>query len=192
MDTNSGQSFFRWAPIALGLAVVWFAYLALFGPRSNSVNGLSPPNLQGTALKAPADYDWKLRDINDAPVDFAQFRGRPVLLNLWATWCPPCRAEMPSIAALADNPQIKAKGVAIVCVSTDESAETLRQFVTGKPWAMTMLRATAIPSVFATDGIPATFLIAPDGRVVASEIGAARWDDPSVISFLENLAKPTK
>ena len=52
-----------------------------------------------------------------------------------------------------------------------------------------MLHAGGIPDVFATDGIPATFVLAADGGVVASEIGAARWDDPSVVEFLETLLR---
>jgi len=190
MNSNNGPNGLRWVAIGLGLVVLWVAYLALFGPRTGSVDGLSVPNLVGTGLPAPADYSWPLRDLDDKPVDFAQFKSRPVVLNIWATGCPRCRAEMPALASLADDPRIKAKGVAVVCVSTDESADTLRQFVAGKSWGMTMLRATSIPSVFLTDGIPATFLIAPDGKVVASELGAARWDDPSVVSFLETMAAP--
>jgi len=192
MDPDFGRNLFRWAPIALGLAVVWFAYLTFFGPRVGSVDGLWPPTLRGTGLKEPADYSWKLRDLDDKPVDFAQFKGRTVVLNLWATWCPPCLAEMPALAALADNPRIKEKGVAIVCVSTDESPDALRRFMAKQSLPMTILRATALPSVFLTDGIPATFVIAPDGKVVASESGAARWDDPSVVSFLESLAPVPK
>ncbi len=192
MDSDSGKNLFRYALIVLGLAVLWVAYPAFFGPRTGSADGLTPPSLQGTGMKEPADYSWKLADLDDKPVDFAQYKGRTILLNLWATWCPPCRAEMPALAALADNPRIKEKGIAVVCVSTDESAETLRQFMDKKPWAMTMLRATSLPAVFMTDGIPATFLIAPDGKIVASELGAARWDDPSVVGFLENLASSSK
>ena len=192
MDPDSGKNLFRYAPIVLGLAVIWVAYQAFFGPQSGSINGLTPPSLQGTGMKEPADFNWKLTDLDDKPVDFAEFKGRPILLNLWATWCPPCRAEMPALAALADNPRIKGKGIAVICVSTDESSATLRQFMDKKPWAMTMLRATALPAVFMTEGIPATFLIAPDGKIVVSELGAARWDDPSVVSFLENLATATE
>ncbi len=180
----------RWLAIAGALVLTWAGYLAFFGPRGGS-DGLDPPALAGTGSSTPAEFAWTLRDLDDAPVDFAKFRGRPIVLNLWATWCPPCRAEMPSIANLAANAKLKAKGVAVVCVSTDESADVLRRFVEDKPWEMTILRATSIPPGFLTGGIPATFLIAPDGRVVASQVGAARWDDPSVVEFLEKLAAPS-
>ena len=188
MQPTSGPGLSRWIPIALGLAFVWVAYFALFGPRSGSVAGLSPPRLGDSGPPTPADFSWPLRDLDDKPVDFAQFQGRPILLNIWATWCPPCRAEMPAIAALAANPHIREKGVAVVCVATDETAEAVRGYLAGKDWKMTMLRATAIPPVFLTEGIPATFVIAPDGKIVAAELGAARWDDPSVVDFLTKLA----
>lgn len=187
------QGAMRWSTVGVGLAVLWVAYLALFGPRSGSpgAGGLAPPDLARSRPGGAVDYAWPVRDLDDRPVDFAQFRGRPVLVNVWATWCPPCRAEMPGLAALAADPRLKAKGVAVVCVS-DEPAETLRRFVAGKGWGMTMLRADAFPPTFATDGIPATFLLDPGGKVVASEVGAARWDDPSVVDFLERLAAPAR
>ena len=64
----------------------------------------------------------------------------------------------------------------------------VKRFLTGKNWPMTVLRATEVPPVFSTAGIPATFLLDPDGRVVASETGAAKWDDPSVIAFFARMA----
>ena len=188
MNPDGSSSLFRWAPIALGLAVLWFAYLALFGPATSGPGGLAPPTLAPLLSPQPADFAWPLRDLDDKPVEFARYRGRTIVLNLWATWCGPCRAELPALAALAENPKIKEKGIAVICVSTDESADVLRGFLAGKTWPMTMVRATALPSAFTTDGIPATFIIAPDGKIVASELGAARWDDPAVIGYLVNLA----
>lgn len=166
------------APLYLGLAFVafWVVYLAFFLPR---------PHTPG-----PADYSWRLLDLDDAPVEFSRFRGKTVFLNVWATWCGPCVMEMPSIARLASYPALK--DVAFVCVSTDDSAATVKQFLADKHWPMTVLRATDTPPVFSTPGIPATFIIAPDGRVVRSEVGAADWDDPEVVALLEGLAAPKR
>ena len=191
MEPRRDPDWIRWAILALGLGVVWMAYLVLFGPSIESPNGLEPPQLAGTGSKVPVDFRWTLRDLDDKPVPFTRFQGRTVVVNIWATWCPPCRAEMPSLAALAMNPKLKEKGIEVVCISTDESPEALRQFVAKKDWKLTMLRATDMISAFLSDGIPATFILAPDGRVAASELGAARWDDPSVVDFLENLAAKT-
>ncbi len=181
----------KWLMIGLALTIAWAAYLAAFGPRPGG-DGLQPPDLTGPALAQPAEFDWPLRDLDDRPVDLAGFRGRPILLNIWATWCGPCLREMPAIDRLAADPRIKAKGVAVVCVSVDRDAATVRRFAGEKARGMTILRATSVPPVFQTEGIPATFLIAPDGRVVASQVGAARWDDPSVVGFLEQMATAGK
>jgi thiol-disulfide isomerase/thioredoxin len=156
------------------------------------VDGLVPPSLVRSDAPRPAEFRWTLEDLAGKQVDFARFKGRPILLNLWATWCGPCLEEMPSISRLAASPELKDRNVAFVCVSTDESADTLRQFMTNKSWNMTILRATSIPPVFQTEGIPTTFLITPGGRVAAAEIGAAQWDDPSVIAFLQRLASDSK
>ncbi len=178
-----------WMAAALAATFAWVALCATLTISGGDPEP-APPNLEGSGPRAPADFNWTLLDLDEAPVEFAKFRGRPILLNLWATWCGPCLEEMPALARLADNPRIKEKNVAVVCVSTDESAEVLRRFVQGKPWGMTILRATSIPPGFQTSGIPATFLIDPEGRVVTAQVGAARWDDPSVIAFLEKLAAP--
>ncbi len=179
--TGAGRT---WWIIGLGFVVAWCLILMFAGPR----RGLGTPRLVDTGVDRPAHFDWKLSDLNDAPVDFARYKGRIVFLNIWATWCPPCVAELPAIATLAANPRLK--DVAFICVSTDESSAILRRFMRDKEWPMTILRATELPDVFLTEGIPATFLIAPDGRIAASEVGAARWDDPSVVEFLERLAPP--
>ena len=190
LRATSGPGKATWRAVAIGVALLtaWTLFLAFFGPRGES-GGFDPPRLGGSPPSArPVDVAWTLHDLDGAPVDFASFRGRPVLLNLWATWCPPCVAEMPSLAKLAADPRMK--GVAIVCVSVDGSREAPRRYVEGKGWTMTMLHSTDIdvPGPFKTDGIPATFILDPDGRVVASEMGAARWDDPSVIDFFAKWA----
>src|SRR5262249_36945224 len=102
--------------------------------------------------------------------------------------CGPCRAEMPSIASLAENPRLKEKEIQFVCVSTDDSAETVRRYISDKHWPMTVLHARSLPPVFRTAGIPATFIISPTGKVVAAEIGASDWNRPDVVSFLEKAA----
>ncbi|MBX6313913.1 MAG: TlpA family protein disulfide reductase, partial [Isosphaeraceae bacterium] len=135
-----------------------------------------------------ADYNWKLVDLDGRPVEFSRYAGKPVFLNIWATWCGPCRREMPSIARLAVNPKLK--DVAFLCVAIDEDKEEVRQYVRDRDLPMTfLLPAGPIPRVFLTDGIPATFLIAPDGRIVREEVGAAEWDDPEVIALLARLAQ---
>jgi thiol-disulfide isomerase/thioredoxin len=179
--TNNART---WWLIGLAFSVFWVGYLAFFGPRRRAL-------LEDTGISQPASYDWSALDLNDQPVSFAKFKGKTVFLNIWATWCGPCVSEMPSIARLAEDPRIRKKPIEFVCVSTDDSSPPVRQFIQGKDWRMTFLRAESLPQVFLTDGIPATFLIAPDGKIAANEIGAADWDEPRVVTLLEKLASQT-
>ena len=68
----------------------------------------------------------------------------------------------------------------------------MQNFLEGVSWDMTFLRAEKVPAVFTTEGIPATFLIAPDGRIAATAVGGADWNEPHVVEFLEKLAGPAK
>jgi thiol-disulfide isomerase/thioredoxin len=180
-EANTGSSRTWWI---LGLVFVsgWCLYLYYFGPRPPR----SIPVLEGTALSKPADYTWTLHDLDGRTVPLEEYRGKTVFLNVWATWCPPCVAELPSIARLARTPRLN--HVAFVCVSIDQQPQTVRRYIQGKDWPMTVLHATGTPGAFSTDGIPATFLIAPDGRIAASYLGGADWDDPTVVAFIERLA----
>jgi thiol-disulfide isomerase/thioredoxin len=168
---------------ALGFAAFWFAYLTFFGPKRAA-------RLEKSGMSQPAEYDWTVLDLDDQPVAFSKFKGKPIFLNFWATWCGPCVREMPSIDSLARDRRLEGKSIEFVCVSTDDDAETVRQFLKGKDMRMTFLRVQdgKIPAVFRSDGIPMTFLIAADGRIVASEVGAADWHEPEVVAFLEKMA----
>ena len=168
-----------WA--ALAFLGFWFVYLTFFGPKR-------PARLENSGMSQPADFNWTVLDLDDQPVSFSKFKGKPVFLNFWATWCGPCIREMPSIDRLANDPRIKGKSIEFVCVSVDDSTDQVRQFVQSKNWPMTVLRADKLPRVFTTEGIPATFLIAADGRIAATEVGAADWSEPHVVAFLDKLA----
>jgi thiol-disulfide isomerase/thioredoxin len=166
-----------------GFVVFWFTYLTFFGPKR-------PARLENSGMNEPAEYNWTLLDLDDQPVPFSKFKGKPIFLNFWATWCGPCVREMPSIDSLARDPRLQGKPIEFVCVSVDDDAQTIRQFLKGKDMRMTFLRIQdgKIPPVFGSQGIPMTFLIAADGRIVASELGAADWHEPEVVAFVEKMA----
>lgn len=169
-----------WLLLAGVFVAFWVVYLIVAGPRRvDDIDGPEP----GRAV----DFNWTLHDLDGNEVKFDRFRGKALFVNVWATWCPPCVAEMPSIARLASIEDLKGK-VEFVCISTDESINAVRTFLRGKNWPMTILRATSLPPVFMTEGIPATFLIAPDGRLAYMREGSAEWDAPEVVRKLRELA----
>ena len=142
-------------------------------------------------MSEPAAFDWTVLDLDDQPVIVREFKGKPVFLNFWATWCGPCVREMPSIDSLAREPAAGGQIDRVRAVSRPTKTPTVRrQFLKGKKLGMTFLRVKdgKIPQVFYSEGIPATFLIAPDGRIAATEIGAADWHSPEVVEFMEKLA----
>ena len=168
---------------ASGFLLFWFGYLTFFGPKRSA-------RLEDSGMTTPAAYDWTVLDLDDQPVAFSKFKGKPVFLNFWATWCGPCVREMPSIDTLARDPRLAGKSIEFLCISVDDDAETVRQYLKGKNFGMTFLRVKdkKIPPVFYSEGIPATFLIRADGRIAGTEVGSADWHEPRVVEFMEKLA----
>jgi len=112
--------------------------------------------------------------------------GRPVMLNIWATWCPPCREEMPALQTLHDR--YDARGLAVVAVSLDASGADAAAFAEELGLTMRMLHdpASRVTRAFRTTGVPETFLIGADGRVVRRWIGAFDPLADDVIASVES------
>ncbi|HOV74715.1 MAG TPA: TlpA disulfide reductase family protein [Candidatus Hydrogenedentes bacterium] len=134
----------------------------------------------------PVDYyAWSVYDLDGREVPMASFRGKTLFLNFWATWCMPCRSEMPSVQRLYDA--AKDKGVAFAFVSREE-AETVRTFMKAEGYTLPVYLAKERPPAFmAITGIPATMIFAPDGQLAFRHTGAAAWDTPKTLEFLAKL-----
>jgi thiol-disulfide isomerase/thioredoxin len=173
-----------WLWVVLTFLVFWCAYLYFFSPRRRG--GVADRSFQAGQ---PADYGWEFEDLNGQPVSLSKYRDKTIFLNVWATWCGPCVAELPSISRLAENPALK--DVVFLCVSIDENPDSVRKFVKQQnSMAMTIVVSKGkVPAIFETDAIPTTFLIGPDGRIATREIGGQDWNDPQVVKQLQSLAK---
>ena len=112
--------------------------------------------------------------------------GRPVVLNIWATWCPPCREEMPALQALHDR--YSEQGLAVIAVSLDASGADAATFAEELGLTMRMLHdpASRVTRAFRTTGVPETFLIGADGRIVRRWIGAFDPLADDVIASVES------
>ena len=132
----------------------------------------------GVNSKAPA---FKAIDLATGDsVTLASYRGEVVLLNIWATWCVPCRVEMPSMQRLNDS--LAPEGLRIVAVSIDESdSSAVTAFGRELGLRFTMLhdRSRAIERIYQTTGVPESFVIDRDGRIVKKVNGAHEWDSPA-------------
>lgn len=132
-------------------------------------------------------YELVLADTGGQLHRLSEFRGKVVLVNLWATWCPPCIAEMPGLESLYQ----KTKGeVAFVMISRDRDFELAKQFVQRKGYRFPIYYAEGpLPEQLSGTGIPTTYVIAPDGRLAFSHTGMADYDHPDIEKFLRDLKK---
>lgn len=123
------------------------------------------------------------------PKGIANYRGEVVLLNIWATWCGPCRVEMPSMEAL--ERQLGPKGLRIVAVSVDVSGmeSRINEFVEEMQLSFEILHDApgTIKRQYQTTAVPETFIIGRDGKVRRRVIGADDWASPANVAFLERL-----
>jgi thiol-disulfide isomerase/thioredoxin len=141
---------------------------------------------QFTALPAPLPAPALAFTTRDgAQKHLADFRGKLVLVNLWATWCAPCVEEMPSLDRL--QAQLGDK-LTILAISEDRQGETvvapfLEQHAI-KHLAIFLDPKTAATNEFGAQGLPTSYLIAPDGTILGKEEGGAAWDSPAMIAKL--------
>ncbi|OYV62203.1 MAG: hypothetical protein B7Z71_02050 [Acidocella sp. 21-58-7] len=131
----------------------------------------------------------KFTDVNGAAQSLTTYRGSGLVLNVWATWCGPCVAEIPSFNAIA--PKLAASKILILPISVDDSgAKAVRPFyqthnITNLP---ILLDPTGnAPAILDSDGIPITLLIDPAGRIVARLEGGANWNTPRTLSLITQL-----
>jgi thiol-disulfide isomerase/thioredoxin len=119
-------------------------------------------------------------------LSFEAFRGEVVVLNAWATWCPPCVDEMDSFAALRDS--VADTGVRFLFLTT-EDREHVRRFLRLQGLDLPVaFERTRLPAAYGQFGLPTTWIIDREGRIVLRHPGAARWDTPEVEALLRHLA----
>jgi len=175
--------------------VFWVLIVLLLIPSTRSVimggvakvrTAIFTPALkvsEGPVLDANS-WAWKLVDLNGSAVAFDQFKGDIILVNSWATWCPPCRAEMPSLENLYKD---YGNRISMILVSNEETA-VVKEFVDKKGYTFPVyISAGGYPQAFSSKSIPATFILNRDGQVVYQRNGAFDWNSKKVKKFIDKL-----
>ena len=135
-------------------------------------------------LPAP---DFELPDIDGNSFRLSAHAGRTVIVNFWATWCPPCREEMPSMQRAWER--MREHGVLMIGINVGEDEDTIFQFTADYPvdFPLLMDRDSAVTGQWPIRGLPTTFVVDPDGRLVYRAIGSREWDDPALLALIRAL-----
>ena len=137
--------------------------------------------------KVKATFEMQLENSKGEPVSMEEFRGKVIFFNVWATWCPPCIEEMPTIQNLyeevGEDPQI-----AFLMLSMDQDFEKAIAYREKYGYDFEIYRLTgAMPAMYSTKLIPTTFVIDPEGFVVLQHDGVGQFDTEEFQSFIEGL-----
>ncbi len=164
---------------ALQLASLLFSGLLLLG-LSGCYGGSRPPRIGSNAP------DFTVQDSQNK-ITLSQYRGQVVVLNFWATWCPPCVEEMPSLVEM--QRRMKAKGVTVLAVSVDVDEGAYKQFVKDHNVNLLTVRDPdqKSNSLYGTAKFPETYIIDRNGVMRRKFIGAVDWTDPEIVDFLGKL-----
>jgi peroxiredoxin len=164
----------RWAlPLGLlvfALAAVFYYQFAQGGARSR--------------FPAP---DFTLRGLDGQAYRLVDLRGKVIFLNLWATWCPPCRDEMPSMERL--HQRFQGPDFVILAVSEDENSAPVRAFAEEMKLSFAILLDPNgdVPSRYRITGYPETFVIDRNGQVIQHFVGPEQWDSPKAFAYFAQL-----
>ena len=144
----------------------------------------SPSPIQDSKQVKIEDYKWNLKNIDGSIFNFEKAKGKVILVNFWATWCPPCIAEMPSMQLLYEDYKDK---VEFVFISNDNSL-IIDKFMIKNGYTFKVYNAiTKKPNIFNAKTIPKTYLIDKYGNIVIDKTGAANWNSDTVRKTIDKL-----
>ena len=139
--------------------------------------------------EVPLARNFDLPDMDGKRHKLSDYRGKVVIVNFWATWCPPCREELPSMnRAWA---RLQQAGVMMLAVNVGESEDVIFPFMADYPIEFPVLldQDGEIINRWPVRGLPTTFVIDPDGRLVYQAIGGREWDDPELLDLVRALVR---
>ncbi|MFT5884812.1 MAG: thiol-disulfide isomerase/thioredoxin [Arcticibacterium sp.] len=128
------------------------------------------------------DYDWLLRDMGGHTINLKDYKGKKIIINFWATWCPPCIAEMPSMQALYDD--FGEETIFFFVTNDDKSA--VEKFIKKHDYDFPIYQSLGQrPKALEGNSLPTTFLIDNNGGVLIHKVGSANWNSENVRALLE-------
>ncbi len=136
-----------------------------------------------------SDYRFALEKTNGETISLSDYRGNVVFVNVWASWCPPCVAEMPTIETLYDNVEGE-DNIRFILLTMDEEQQKAIDFMENKEFPMPyFFPASAIPSEFRSQYLPTTYVLSKEGQIVYKKEGIADYSSQNFAQWLRELAQ---
>lgn len=137
----------------------------------------------------PAAHDFNLKDMDGKSWRLSELRGKVVLVNFWATWCPPCRAELPSLERLWQL--LNKEDFVVLAVNVGESVDTIFPFTgtleSSPTFPILLDLDSAVLNAWPVLGLPTTFIIDRHGKIVFRAVGGREFDDPVLVGQIREL-----
>ena len=135
----------------------------------------------------PQAPDFVLTDIDGNQYRLSDYRGQVVITNFWATWCPPCRAEMPSMQRAWD--QLEKEGILMIGINVGEDEDTIFQFTASYSvdFPLLMDQDSNVINQWPVRGLPTTFVVGPEGKIIYRAIGGREWDNLELLDRVRAL-----
>jgi thiol-disulfide isomerase/thioredoxin len=144
----------------------------------------SPSTISEEKRQTIHDYSWTLRELNAANTNLKEARNQVIIINLWATWCPPCVAEMPSFQALYED---YGERVAFYFVSNEKS-ETINRFMERHNYTFPIYQPLEeAPAKLNSNALPTTYVINKKGEILIKKTGVADWNSRKMRELLDKL-----
>ena len=135
--------------------------------------------------------DFTLKDVEGKSHKLSDYRGKVVMINFWATWCPPCRYELPSMQRAYEK--LKRSDVEFLAINLGEDADTIFTFTADYPVTFPLLMDldSSVSNMYPVIGLPTTYFVNPEGYLVYRAIGSREWDEKQMLDKIMSI-KSTK
>lgn len=172
--------------------LTWLIIILLALPIQLQADGLPPLTHQLTPITQPTQAPaLRLKNLDEETIDIADLKGKVVVVNFWATWCPPCRREMGSLERLYQA--TKDRSVEVLAVNIGEDEDTVFSFTgTVEPsptFQMLLDLDAALMNQWKVRGLPTTFIVGPDGKLAYRAVGGREFDHPDIVNKVLKLNK---
>lgn len=198
-ESTKKQNKWRRSLIEWGVLISIVLFLYLTGLHTQVIGTLQRGLLATGLIKpdipeqidgaASANLDFYFKDEEGTVRSLKNFEGDVIFMNIWATWCPPCIAEMPSINSLYEDLKYE-DGISFVMVSVDEDFSEAQNFMKSRDFDLPIYHyRTKVPGTYQSREIPTTYVISPDSKIVLEKRGYAKYNTDEFKGFLRELAR---